>query len=183
MNIATERATLDPVSSIYSSKQKPKKHKNRKLNNKQKPLKTLDNAEDDEFYDHVPVKLNDDLKSIEKRLLKKLKAKGDKGKGSLEESPFRQSKMSMPQINTKEKFYSTRTTSSSSMLPYITHSSINSGLSNGLRSPVAESTDGAMSLIRNNRYGDFNIGSLKRNLQKEMVENDSMVDALRRSPH
>ena len=39
-------------------------------NKKQKVMKTLDNTEEEEFYDQVPIKLDDDLKSIENRLLK-----------------------------------------------------------------------------------------------------------------
>lgn len=104
------------------------------------------------------------------RLMNKIKNKeGKKHSDSLENSPFRQSKMSLPQMGTKEKFYSTRSTSSSSMLPFITHSSIRSGLSNGLRSPQ-ESDSTECNLVRNNRYGDFDIASLRRNLEKEMKE-------------
>ena len=135
----------------------------------------LENVDEEEFYDEVPLKLDNDLKSIEKRLLNKLKNK--KSNNDSKNSPFRESKMSMPQINTNEKFYSTRSTSSSSMLPFITHSSIRSGLSNNIRSPTQEPSD--YGLVRNNRYGDFDIGSLKRSLEKEMVENDNMLDSLR----
>lgn len=35
-----------------------------------KALKGLDMVDEEEFYDDVPIKLNDDLKGIEKRLLK-----------------------------------------------------------------------------------------------------------------
>jgi hypothetical protein len=35
-----------------------------------KALKGLEMVDEEEFYDDVPIKLNDDLKGIEKRLLK-----------------------------------------------------------------------------------------------------------------
>ena len=52
-----------------------------------------------------------------------------------ESSPFGKSKYSLPQVNTKEKFYSTRSTSSSSMFPFITQTSIHSSNSQLVKSP------------------------------------------------
>ena len=88
-----------------------------------------------------------------------------------ESSPFMKSKMSMPQISNKnDKFLSTRWTSSSSMLPYITHSTINSVNSQKINSPPMSDWD---DFVPRNRYGAYNIGSIRRNLEDEMAENSN----------
>jgi hypothetical protein len=64
--ICLEGATLEAKLKPTVKKKKGKKNKTKK----QKVMKPLDNTEDEEFYDHVPIRLDDDLKNIEDRLLK-----------------------------------------------------------------------------------------------------------------
>ena len=132
-----------------------------KINNAHKVLERVD---EEEFYDDDPLKLDNGLRDIEKRLLNKIKNKGKKD--SVDSSPFVKTKFSMPHISTKEKFYSTRSTSSSSMLHFITQSSINSSNSQFVRSPEITNTEPG--LVRQNRYGNYDIKSLRRNIAREM---------------
>ena len=74
----------------------------------------------------------------------------------------------MPSISNADKFYSTRSTSSSSMLPFITQSSIGSSVSHKLNEISSD-----WKMLKSNRYGEFDIGSLKRNIEKEMEESNS----------
>jgi hypothetical protein len=48
----------------------PKRKKNKKKHKIKKALQKIEKADLDEFYDDVPIKLDNELMSIEKRLLK-----------------------------------------------------------------------------------------------------------------
>ena len=54
------------------------------------------------------------------------------------------------------------------MLPFITQSSIGSSVSHKLNELNTE-----CKMIKGNRYGEFDIGSLRRNIEKEMNETNN----------
>ena len=65
---------------------------------------------------------------------------------------------------TKEKFFESRSTCS--MLPFITQSS--------LGSVTKKESSAEPSMIRNNIYGEFDIGSLKRKIKLEIEEREEI---------
>ena len=68
-------------------------------------------------------------------------------------------------VMTKEKFFEARSTSCS-MLPFITQSS--------LGSVTKKESSPEPSMIRNNKYGEFDIGSLKSRIKLEIEEREEI---------